>query len=389
LVIRGDLPGRGNEDAGLPRPLVLDPAVEEVRDVGVLLRLRDVELAKAPPGEHLGHRPLHVLLCEGDRAREVVPVTGHRRQIETVRCQPFGELARPVRTEVEEDRRVLACEARPGQNDRLEELVGDFRVVTGPNRGHGLLRLLPLAGHDRREGTLCALPAAIAVHRVIAAHDGDDPRPFGDELGEVVGRRRRGDVAAVGEGMHVGALLHPLPARELDQGAHVIDMRVNAAVRDEPEEMDIPIALSRPLERASQRRILEERAVLDGLVYPHQILEDDATGSDRQVADLGVAHLPRRQPDGLPRSLQGRVRIAPPEPVEDGRLGKLDRVPRARRGATPAVEDDERYERVSSAAVSQIAVKDSRSSEAPPTSAPSTPGCERSSSAFSGLTEPP
>ena len=98
---------------------------------------------------------------------------------------------------------------------------------------------------------------------------------------------------------------------------------------------------------------------------------------------------PGGQPDVLARRAQRRVRVARPEVVEDGRVRQLDRVPGAGRRAAPAVEDDERYERVRRAAVSQIAVKESTSSEAPPTSAPSTSSWERSSSAFSGFTEPP
>ncbi len=56
------------------------------------------------------------------------------------------------------------------------------------------------------------------------------------------------------------------------------------------------------------------------------------------------------------------------------------------RCAAPAVEDDERYE---VDAARQIAAKESGSSEAPPTRAPSTDVCDMSSAAFSGLTEPP
>ena len=51
-----------------------------------------------------------------------------------------------------------------------------------------------------------------------------------------------------------------------------------------------------------------------------------------------------------------------------------------------AVEHDERYE---VEAARQIAAKESGSSEAPPTRAPSIDGCDKSSAAFSGLTEPP
>ena len=166
-------------------------------------------------------------------------------------------------------------------------------------------------------------------------------------------------------------------------------MRVDAAVGDEPEQVDVRAAVLRPLERPHEGGVLEERALLDRAVHALEILVEDAARANRQVADLGVAHLPLRKTNRSAGSVERRVGVAGPERVEDRRVGELDRVPGTRRRAAPPVEDDERYERESRAAVSQIAVNDSTSSEAPPTSAPSTSGCASNSSAFSGFTEPP
>ena len=263
----------------------------------------------------------------------------------------------------------------PVEHGRLDELVGDALLVARPHRGDRVVRVLALALDDRVEGLLRPLPALVAVHRVVAAGDGRDP--LGGQLGEVVLGRVRRDVAAVGEGVDPGPL-----GREPEQRLQVLDVRVHAAVRDEAEQVHV----AAPVERRLQRRVLEEGAVRDRAVDPLQVLVEHAARADRQVADLRVAHLAGRQADRLARGLDRRVRVLGPEPVEDRRLGELDRVPRARRRAAPAVEDDENYRL---AAVRQIAVNDSTSSEAPPTSAPSTPSCESSSSAFSGLTEPP
>src|SRR5688572_9682804 len=116
---------------------------------------------------------------------------------------------------------------------------------------------------------------------------------------------------------------------------------------------------------------VEEIAALDRAVDAHQVLEDDAACPDGEVADLGVPHLPRWEPNGFSGGAQCRVRIPPPEVVENRCLRKLDRVSGAGRRAAPAVQDHERYER-ERAAAAQILVKESTSSEAPPTSAPST-----------------
>src|SRR5207237_8712037 len=116
--------------------------------------------------------------------------------------------------------------------------------------------------------------------------------------------------------------------------------------------------------------------------------EEDAARADRQGPHLGVAHLALREADGRARGGELRVRTVAPEPVEDGRVGELDRVPRPGRSDPPSVEDDEGYEGIR-AAVSHIALKESTSRDAPPTRAPSTSGCASSAAALSGLTEPP
>ena len=111
------------------------------------------------------------------------------------------------------------------------------------------------------------------------------------------------------------------------------------------------------------------------------------------MTDLGVPHLPVGQADGGTRRGELRRREAAGEVVEDRGVREVDGVPRPRRRETPAVEDHERDERQALpahvAAARQIAAKDAGSSEAPPTSAPSTAGCPSSSLAFSGFTEPP
>src|SRR5512132_4680726 len=164
---------------------------------------------------------------------------------------------------------------------------------------------------------------------------------------------------------------------------------MDAAVRDEPEQVDVGATLLRSLERSDERGVLEERPIRDRAVHALEVLVENAAGADRQMADLRVAHLAVRQPDRLTGGLERRVRVSRPEGVEHRRLGQLDRIPRAGGRDAPPIEDDERYKRESRAAVSQIAVNDSTSRDAPPTSAPSTSGWASSSSAFSGFTEPP
>jgi hypothetical protein len=309
---------------------------------------------------------------------EVVAVAGHRREVETERAELLRELPRAIGAEVEEDGGVaLRVEARSAvDDDGLDELVGDASVIARLHGRDRIVRVLALAVHDGAQRPLGAVPAVVAVHRVVAAGHGRNP--VDGQLGEVVNRRGRGHVAAVGERVDPRLL-----RREGQQRLEVVDVRVHTSVRHQAEQVDALPAL----EGGAQGLVLEQRAVADRAVDPLQVLVEDAARADRQVPDLGVAHLSVRQADCLARGDELRVRIVAPQPVEDGRVRELDGVARPRRRDAPAVEDDERYEGVW--AVWHIAVKDSTSREAPPTSAPSTAGSASSSAAFSGFTEPP
>src|SRR5919106_3740277 len=161
----------------------------------------------------------------------------------------------------------------------------------------------------------------------------------------------------------------------------MVDVGVDAAVGDEPEQVHVPAAFARTAKGAHESLVLEEGSGLDRAVDAHQVLEDDTSRPDRQVADLRVAHLARREADVLTGGAQDGVRVAGPERVEDRGVGELHRVAGPGRRAPPSVENDEGYERKRRAAVSQIVVKESTSSDAPPTRAPSTSGWASSSSA--------
>ena len=94
----------------------------------------------------------------------------------------------------------------------------------------------------------------------------------------------------------------PSRRRELEQRAEVVDVRVDAAVGDEPEQVDVPAALLRARNAPAKRRVLEEVAALDRLVDPHEILVDHPARADGQVADLGVPHLPGGRPTASPEA---------------------------------------------------------------------------------------
>ena len=102
-----------------------------------------------------------------------------------------------------------------------------------------------------RERAVGALPPLVAVHRVVAAADGGDS--LGGQLGQVVNGTRRGDVAAVREGVDPRRSSIPSRRGELEERPQVVDVRVHAAVGDESEEMHRAATLLRAPERAEER----------------------------------------------------------------------------------------------------------------------------------------
>ncbi len=291
----------------LPRPLRLDAAVEEVGHVRVLLGLGHVQLAQAALGEHLGERLRHVLLGERDRAVEVVAVDRHRRQVVARLEQPL-ESWRP--RSGRKLKKIAASSpgrsrGRSSTHDRLDELVGDAGVVGSPARRPGAL-VLALPDHDRGERPLGPVPALVAVHRVVAADDGRDP------LG---GSSRRSRTAACGETSRpsVNAWIHVRSAIPCRLASSSSARRWSMWEWTPPYETRPSRWTSQPRSFARRKAptsavVLEEGAVADRSVDAHQVLEEHPPGADRQMADLGVAHLPVREADRLAGCLERRVR---------------------------------------------------------------------------------
>ena len=166
----------------------------------VLLGLGDVELARAAPATSTSASVSgDGLLREHDRAVELLAVARHRRQVDAARRAAAARAAAP-----RSGRKLKKIAVSPGSirgravdHDRLDELVGDARVVARLHRVEHARRVVPCAAHERVERALRPLPALVAVHRVVAADDGRDP--VLRQRREVVDRRVRRDVAAVGE----------------------------------------------------------------------------------------------------------------------------------------------------------------------------------------------
>ena len=118
--------------------------------------------------------------------------------------------------------------------------------------------------------------------------------------------------------------------------------RMHAAVRHQPEQMQLsPSQAARILHRVEQHWMREEFAVLDHQVDARDSMMHDAPGSNIQMADFAVPHLPLGQPDKRPAGVNQSVRILAQQPVI-GRLAReRDGVGLGFGAVSPAVENDE------------------------------------------------
>src|SRR5262249_37621145 len=93
-------------------------------------------------------------------------------------AQRARDLAHPVRTEVEGDHAVAGADARLGADRRgLDELVGLVAVVGGDHRRTAAVGvMLGATLTEEVVRLLDAIPAAVAVHREVAADDRADAR---------------------------------------------------------------------------------------------------------------------------------------------------------------------------------------------------------------------
>ena len=166
--------------------LLLDAAIEEEGDVGVLFRLGDVALLEALLAKPLGQRVAHVLWRERNWEWVIRLVLRHGGDVDilgvwevrargaVVVAEQLRALAHAVGAIVEEEKSVIILDAClvAVENHGLEELVGLACLVAGLDCGRGIGgRVLAFAADEAAQAGLDALPALIPIHYVVAAND--------------------------------------------------------------------------------------------------------------------------------------------------------------------------------------------------------------------------
>ncbi len=287
-----------------PGELAFHPTVEEVSDVGVLLRLPDVELPQAEAREVRWQRvDLDWRECDAHRQLIVGLVLGQGRQRETggnaaaiegveVRQREGGhQLARAVSAEVHVDHRI-AVPHRPAlaNHGGLDELVAHVAGVGLLDGLAGATGSESLPVHDRIPCSLRTLPASVPIHsEVAAAHCRDRRSP---REGRLEGRKERPggagwSIPPIGEGMQQDALSgQAATPRQLRHGDDLLVDRVDPARTDEAQQVDAGAAREGVVHRTAKRSVLIERAVGDRPVDARQILDHGEAGAQVEVADL-------------------------------------------------------------------------------------------------------
>ena len=321
----------------------------------------------------------------------------------------MGELSGPIRPEVDVDDGITVAERAVGAVDDRgrDELVGLTTLIGSLDRGRRRCGVEPGGMDDGVVAALDPLPAPVAVHGVVAAADGCDAdvrvhrsEPILESLHETQGRARW-RVAAVEQRVDADGR-DAEAGRQLHEGDEMTVVGMDAARPDEADGVEAACLL-RALARGQERRAGEEGAIGDRGVDPGEVLEHRPARPEVQVTHLGVAHLAGGQADGVLRRPQRRVRPARDELTPARHRGGGDGVLRRVRADPEPVEDHENDGPRSGALGHEAspraaAVRPARAtipaissgfSEAPPMSAPSTPGSARNSAMFAEVTLPP
>ena len=379
-VVGGDL-GRLHQEAIFPGKGLLHPAVEKICDVGVLFGLGDAQVAQIHLAHHVGENVVHRLRRDDHRQREFLVILGHAdifqilgdavagdRRVEIIGSlqvparllgEPAGagestsNLAYAVGAEVEAKAGIVVADGR----NRLVALVdaheGDDKFVGCPlvvgifHALHGVVILAAFAvtvDHGV-EGFGDAFPAAIAVHRVVAAADAGDlagvvfPH-FLSELFQISRAIGGKGIAAIHESVHEDPI-HIVLLGHLQQGIEMRLIGVNPSVRAQAEQMQSTTGGLRVLDGGEQDGVREEFAILDHQLNAGAVHVNDTASSDIEMADLAVAHLTVGQADKFAAGLHERVGILAQQAIVGGFAGKRDGVGFGFGAVAPAVEDDE------------------------------------------------
>jgi hypothetical protein len=309
---------RVNQDPLFAFKRLFYAAIEEEGDVSVFFSFGDAQLGfivlRHPLAEGIGQRGGRI----GAGDFDVGGVFGEHHEIEINHFltrkavevgvdEGAGDFTRAVGTEVHEDQRVAVFHRGIGlaggaDNGRFHEFVVFVTGVGGLQTCDGGIGLEFAFGQGQQIISLFhAIPAVVAVHGVIAADERRDATfaqrgKFGFECRQRFFRTARRRITAVEEGVQVDLLSAAL-CRQLHHRHDVIFVAVDAAWRHQAHDMYCFAGGNRFIDRGGQYRVGEEGAFFNFHIETGQVLIDDTTGAQVDVAYFGVPHLTVRQAD--------------------------------------------------------------------------------------------
>src|SRR5271163_558267 len=114
---------------------------------------------------------------------------------------------------------------------------------------------------------------------------------------------------------------------------------VNAAVREQAEEMQLASAFAGALQGSEDGGVGEELAARDQRVDASNVHADDAARADIEMAHFAVAHLPVRQTDEVVGGMEKRVGEFRQQLVVGRLAGQRNCVVLNLRAVSPSIED--------------------------------------------------
>jgi hypothetical protein len=197
--------------------------------------------------------------------------------------------------------------------------------------------------NDCAIGFFDALPAIVAIHSVVASADGSnlahtELAHFLFELLDKFDSAVRRGVAAVHKAVDEN-IFDFIFARHFQESEKMVEVRVDSAIAEEAEKMELRSASS--FHGVEQERLAIKFAVSDELIDARAVHVNDAAGADIQMADFAVPHLSDWEADGGSGSLDQRVGEIFDDAVVVRLARKGDGVAGGFGAIAPAVKDGE------------------------------------------------
>lgn len=327
--------------------------------MSVLFGLGDMTLLGTLLGQGLGEDIMHGLRGEGNVKGKVGLVPGEGGDVEVLgdvnilhggrgETEGLDNLTHTIGAEVEAKEGItIREETLLVDENGFKELISLIALIAFLNGLDtiGLLGTTILLG-EAIDGQLDALPPLVTVHGVVTTTYGGDGTitqlaDVGLQILVVTGGGLWRGITAIAEKVDIG--LGDLGGLgSLEKALEVFDVTVDTTIRDEAKEVETSIARGGTIKGGLNVGDLTELALRQGLVDTYNVLVDDATSANVQVANLRVAHEALREANGSTVSEEFGIRVGLLKSGHDRSVGAFNGITFSilLGGDAPAVNDD-------------------------------------------------